>query len=152
MGWFSAEHPGHEGFIVGYVRATATSSALWRELGYGDESERVLVERLSVACDCGWRSPRFHTPFGVVAQWRPFTMSLLPKSAGALVALVGPELPDWLIDGYDCSLASDAEGPLVILACRACLVRFMFRAGVRMTARQRWDVQTHGTGIHGECP
>lgn len=79
MGWYSDQHPGHEGFLVGVVRELE-SSALWRELGRRDESERVLIERLAIGCDCGWRSPRFHLPFGVVASWVPFVVALAPKT------------------------------------------------------------------------
>lgn len=72
--------------------------------------------------------------------------------ASALADAFGPELPDWLLDGFRASLASDRHGDLIILECRACLVRYMVRAGARLTAQQRWNMQTHGTGLHGDCP
>lgn len=78
MGWFDDAHPGHEGYLVGFVRRVQ-SWVLWRELGVEDDSERVLLERLAVGCDCGWRSPHFHPPFGVLAHYQPHTVTLRPK-------------------------------------------------------------------------
>jgi hypothetical protein len=62
MGIQHPDHPGHEGYIVGFVtrEGVQRDSGIYRELGYPEKEERV-VEMVAAACDCGWRSPR----------WRP---------------------------------------------------------------------------------
>jgi len=80
MGWFSDEHPGHEGYLVAFVPRHPTSTALWRELGFlTDTDPQLELARLAVACDCGWRSPHFHPPFGTIANWYPSSVELEPK-------------------------------------------------------------------------
>jgi hypothetical protein len=68
MGWFHDEHPGHEGYVVGLIEEKPDGR--WREIRGGDQEQREFrVERMKVACDCGWRSRVFHA--GLRAQWSP---------------------------------------------------------------------------------
>jgi hypothetical protein len=72
MGWINEKYPGHhEGYVVGLVEESA-GRGRWRELREGDENCRV--ERIKVACDCGWRSRVFHA--GLRALWSPNTVEL----------------------------------------------------------------------------
>jgi hypothetical protein len=66
MGWIYEGHH-HEGYIAGLVPVGAPDGR-WRELD-GQEEYVGRVERMRVACDCGWRSPVYHA--GQRAQWFP---------------------------------------------------------------------------------
>jgi hypothetical protein len=72
MGWVSEEFPGHhEGYLVGLV-AEDKAEGRWCELRDGDKDCRI--ERIKVACDCGWRSRVFHA--GLRAEWWPNIVEL----------------------------------------------------------------------------
>jgi hypothetical protein len=73
MGWLHDEHPGHEGYVVGLVEEDK-SQGRWRELREGDKDKGARVERIKVACDCGWRSRVFHA--GLRADWWPNIVEL----------------------------------------------------------------------------
>ncbi|MBV8979289.1 MAG: hypothetical protein JO086_00135 [Acidimicrobiia bacterium] len=74
MGWFSSDHPGHEGYVVGLV---PRSEWAWRELTTGDDGEHPL-RMIAVGCDCGWRSPRLYAPPGT--RWSPYIVDLPTKT------------------------------------------------------------------------
>lgn len=82
MGWFDANAHGHEGYLVGLVRETGpTGWSRWRELSglvSDEEAQRryggAEVDAVQVACECGWRSMRLATPFGVT--WHPHVVCL----------------------------------------------------------------------------
>jgi hypothetical protein len=73
MGWLHEEHPGHEGYIIGLIEE-AGADGRWRELRPADLAAASGVERIKVACDCGWRSRVFHA--GSRAQWFPNVVEL----------------------------------------------------------------------------
>lgn len=76
MGWFDDDHPGHEGFLVGFIPRT-DSRVLWRELASPTDREPVPhLARLAVGCDCGWRSSHFPVPAGLRADWHPYAVTL----------------------------------------------------------------------------
>lgn len=70
MGWFDESHPGHEGYLVGFVQV----GGLWRELGYvaGDDKPIKPIARIAVGCDCGWRSTHLQAPYGTA--WHPYSV------------------------------------------------------------------------------
>lgn len=75
MGWFSGEpqDDGHEGYIVAVVREDGS----FRELSYPlDRENRDDIAIVQVGCDCGWRSPRMHAPFGT--RFRPYIVMTSP--------------------------------------------------------------------------
>lgn len=63
MGWSHDDLPAHEGYIVGLV-ALEGSSYRTRELGSRDGDGDQPVERIQVACSCGWRSAIVRAPLG----------------------------------------------------------------------------------------
>lgn len=63
MGWSHDDLPTHEGYIVGVV-ALEGSSYRTRELGSIDNDADQPVERIQVACSCGWRSAIVNAPLG----------------------------------------------------------------------------------------
>lgn len=78
MGWFLADRPGHEGYIVAYVLENG-SSDLWREVHYPEKHEGE-VKRLAVGCTCGWRSPLCVAPYGT--RWAPYSIWLPERDEG----------------------------------------------------------------------
>jgi hypothetical protein len=91
MGWFR-DDPAHEGYVVGLVeeevefiypnlpRRQPHHSKHLRELTYSRDHDREVPEgglrvaTFQVACECGWRSPRFVAPFR--ARWLPYSLEL----------------------------------------------------------------------------
>lgn len=78
MGWYRDTAPGHEGYLIGIEKIDDTHR--WRELGNQYDRERAWREKgiklthVQVACECGWRSPRFLAPLGT--EWHPSTVEL----------------------------------------------------------------------------
>jgi hypothetical protein len=74
MGWCTGdnEDAGHEGYIVSLVRPA--DGAFWRELCYPNDIGEQSIAVVQVGCDCGWRSPRMHAPFGT--SFAPFVTIL----------------------------------------------------------------------------
>lgn len=77
MGWVNEDDPGHEGYAVGLVEEAVTysgdepgGSTYLRELSYYQPGDREIPQTglrpaaIQVACECGWRSRRFHAPLG----------------------------------------------------------------------------------------
>jgi len=80
MGMSNDDHPGHEGWLIGFVR----EDGRWRELTSADSDHGRSVPVLAVAveCSCGWRSPRAYSPIGAV--WVPHTVLVsIPGIANA---------------------------------------------------------------------
>lgn len=59
MGMSHDHHPGHEGFLVGFLRLDGR----WHQVD-GSTADRTKVTAVSVECSCGWRSPRVYAPLG----------------------------------------------------------------------------------------
>lgn len=81
MGWFSSDHPGHEGYLVAFV-AKRSDSGLVRELGYPEDDEPIPTGRIdfvAVGCECGWRSPRLAAP--PRTEWFPHCVELSDERA-----------------------------------------------------------------------
>ncbi len=58
-----SDNPGHEGYLRGYVAPDPAWPETLRELGaeYGRDQKVTPIAWVAMACECGWRSPR----------WRP---------------------------------------------------------------------------------
>lgn len=87
MGWQDDNQPGHEGYLVGLVRAEGPLATDWcsvegvglrRLASRADDQDRADIAAVQVGCDCGWRSARLVPPLGT--SWAPFTVQL-PRDA-----------------------------------------------------------------------
>jgi hypothetical protein len=89
VGWVYEDEPGHEGYPVGLVEQEVEftykndgpgGSTYLRELSYYQDHDREVPKgglrpvAFQVACDCGWRSRRFHAP--LVARYVPHSLEL----------------------------------------------------------------------------
>lgn len=88
MGWCDPEVEGHEGYVVGLVDVGTNGWKRWRELRYPEDKEAPAapIEMLQAACDCGWRSRRFHAPIINPPKWAPYMVLVDEETEeGALV-------------------------------------------------------------------
>jgi hypothetical protein len=89
MGWIYEDDPAHEGYVVGLIEQEVEftykgdgpgGSTFLRELSYYQDHDREVPKdglrpaAVQVACDCGWRSRRFHTP--LTARYHPHSLEL----------------------------------------------------------------------------
>lgn len=103
MGWMLCDttHGEHEGFVelvarvdegprwvpvvtlegLNFGRTEISSDELVSGVWSIDHRRRVLVYRVQVACECGWRSPLLIVPLG--ATWTPCSIELDARDEAA---------------------------------------------------------------------
>jgi hypothetical protein len=86
MGWVNEYDPGHEGYVIALVERDYIGpeplfvrSTYLHELTYWEQGDREIPDGLrpaafQVACDCGWRSRRFHAPLR--SRYHPHSLKL----------------------------------------------------------------------------